>query len=129
MQTFTDANGRVWTLRLDWAAMRRSKSAGVDLSKIEEVLADFYRCGTELAEAVWACVDLRGQVANRDDFEAALTGPVMDAARDALIEAVKDFFPESRREFITAAQADVVSQFAQVLEASRTQRQNATSID
>lgn len=127
-QAFVDATGRSWSLRLDWAAMRRAKAAGVDLSKIEEVIPDLYRCGTELAEAVWACLDMRGQAVNRDDFEGALTGPAMDAARDALLAAVSDFFPESRRQFIEAARTDVVDQFSK-LAALVTPPQNGPSTE
>ena len=129
MQTFTDATGRVWSLRLDWQAMRRAKAAGVDLSKIEESLPDLYRCGVELSEAVWACLDLRGGAVNRDEFESALVGDAMEAARDALLQAVIDFFPEHRRRLIAGAIADVRRQMAELeaLAASVTPRPSEPS--
>lgn len=110
--------------------MRRAKAAGVDLSKIEETLPDLYRCGVELVEAVWACLDLRGGPVNRDEFEAALCGECMEAARKALIEAINDFFPEHRRRFVLAACAEVERQLAKLAEsASATQQPSGQSIE
>lgn len=126
-QTFTDGTGRVWALRLDWAAMRRAKAAGVDLSKIEEITPDLFRCGVELIESVWACLDLSRGPVNRDEFEAALTGEVMPAARDALFAAVMDFFPESRRAYIAAARAQVEHEFAELRRQLALQGSNAPS--
>ena len=103
MQSFTDENGRAWTLRLDWAAMRRAKAAGVDLSQIESIIHLLHAGGVELIDALWACLDLNGGPVNRDEFERAVTGDTIGYARMALIEAVKDFFPAARAEAIDAA--------------------------
>lgn len=117
--TFDDAAGRTWSCRVDWAAMRRSKAAGVDLSKYEEHLEAFYMLGPELIDALWAVVSPQGKnpgmVETLVQFEQSLTGEHLERARDALAAGVCEFYPESRAAHIKAAVQAVEEQVQKIL--------------
>lgn len=124
---FTDATGRVWSGRVDWGAMRRSREAGVDLSTIEELLGDFYRGSDKLITALWAVMEptARAEQCSREVFEGAVTGDVIAVARDALIDSVAAFFPSDRRAIITVTNHDVSQEFAALV--SKSQKQSSGS--
>lgn len=108
-QVFADAVGRRWFLRVDWAAMRRAKAVGVDLSRVEEQLGDFARGSLLLADTIWAVVsDAAADCGvSKEQFESGLTGEAMERGRVALLEGVEDFFPSGRAELIRAAATEV----------------------
>ena len=108
---FTDNNGRQWVCRVTWAAIRRSQAAGVDLAMVEQHLGDFYRCGQSLMDALWAVCG-PGANCSQEQFEEAICGETLEAAREALLAGVVDFFPKSRAKLITAAVAEVREQLA-----------------
>ena len=110
---FTDTTGRLWHCRVTWAAIRRSQSAGVDLSRIEEHLGDFYRCGQSLMDALWAVCGVGSHI-SQDDFELAIEGETLEQARDALLAGVVAFFPKSRAALIRAAIDEVRGQLAEL---------------
>lgn len=111
---FEDNQGRKWSCRVTWAAIRRSANAGVDLSKVEEHLGEFYRGSASLVDALWAVCGIGMTDMTRDDFETAIDKTVIDSAREALIAGVEDFFPESRAELIRAGVAEVEKQLADI---------------
>lgn len=108
-KVFADAAGRRWFCGVDWAAMRRAKAVGIDLSRCEEHLGDFARGSTALVDALWAVVALRAteEQVTKEMFEAGLTGEAMERGRVALLEGVEDFFPSGRAELIRAAATEV----------------------
>jgi len=116
--SFSDDSGVSWNCRVTWAAIRRSAAAGVDLSKIEEYLGDFYRCSPLLVDAVWAvcCDDAYGLGVERPEFERRLTGDTLEAAREALISGIENFFPKGRGKLIRAAANEVAEQVAALVE-------------
>lgn len=116
--SFSDGVGVTWNCRVTWAAIRRSAAAGVDLSKIEDHLADFHRCSPALVDAVWAVcsMDAKSLDIDRDNFENRLSGEVLEAARVALIAGVEDFFPPGRARLIRAAENEVATQMRALLD-------------
>lgn len=121
--TFTDNTGHVWSLVIDWGAMRRSAAAGVDLSEVEVHLADFYRGSHLLVNALWSilreqCQSIR---LTQEGFEARVTGAAVPAAADALIEALKRFFYQERAELLELAVAEVRKDFRELPDRLRKQ--------
>lgn len=118
---FTDADGRQWGVRVDWKAMKRSRLAGVDLSMVEEMLGDFYRGSDKFIDALWAVISPEAAALkiDRDEFEGAIRGDAMQAARDALLEAVIGFFPSDRALMIQEANDQVREQMAELLSGLR----------
>ena len=85
------------------------------MSKVEEFLGDWYRGSASLVDALWAVCGIGVTDITRDDFENAIDATVIDQAREALIESIKDFFPPSRSELIAAAVAEVEAALASLL--------------
>ncbi len=115
---FEDEKGRSWNCRIDWAAMRRAKGAGVDLSKVEEHLGDFYRGSVSLIDALWAVVAKQAETAKLSlaDFEAGMTGDAISRGTEALVEGLRNFFPPSRSKLIAAANDEVKDGMAELHE-------------
>lgn len=121
MAIWTDNEARSWPLRIDWAAMRRAKAAGADLSNAEELLGDFFRGSVLLIETLWAIHEPEAikRGIDREAFEAAVSGAAMEKAREALLEGLSDFFSPTRAELLRAAVAEVAAQIQSLAEISR----------
>lgn len=113
MHTFTDNSGRVWTLSVNVAAMKRVRSlCGVDLASIVEVDENdrpSFKLLEQLSSDPVLLVDVLFAVCkpeadarniNDEDFAAAILGNVITAATDALLEDIIDFFPEPKRRML-----------------------------
>lgn len=96
--TFTDRDGRTWTVRCTLRTLRAVKeSHGIDLDRIAtdaDVLTalDAYQSlaailGTMLAD------DLQQAGLTQDAFETALDGPALSAGLFCVVRAVRDFLP------------------------------------
>ncbi len=107
MASFTDSDGRSWTLRIDVSAIRRVRKAlGLDLLDLaggpllERVAAD----PVLLVDLLYALA--RGQAEEHDvdaeAFGAGLVGDAIDAATAALLEALADFFPSRKAALLKA---------------------------
>jgi len=110
---FIDGTGSRWNCRVTWAAIRRSQAAGVDLTKVEEYLGDFYRCSPNLIDALWSVLEPACKeqgIRTLAEFEERVSGEVLEGARDALLEGLRDFFPKGRAILIQAAANDVEKQ-------------------
>lgn len=110
---FSDSVGYVWNCRVTWAAIRRSQAAGVDLTLVEQHLGEFYQCSPKLIDALWSVLEPAGKeggVKTREEFEERVSGEVLEAARDALLEGLAAFFPRGRVILIRAAANDVEKQ-------------------
>lgn len=113
MHTFTDNSGRVWTLSVNVAAMKRVRAlCGVDLASIVEVDENdrpSFKLLEQLSSDPVLLVDVLFAVCkpeadarniNDEDFAAAILGNVITAATDALLEDIIDFFPEPKRRML-----------------------------
>lgn len=116
--TFTDSMGQTWDCRIDWASMRRVRSAGFDLGNIEEMLAQFYSVSVTLVDVLWAVCELQAKShgITQEQFEERIQGETIAAAADALVAGVVDFFPDRRKKLLTAASRKVETAVSQVFE-------------
>ena len=104
---FEDKEGTVWPMRVDWAAIRRSRAANCDLCD-ELILEQIIRGGSVLIDALWAVLEpIAGQAKIAQTvFESRIRGEVWDQARDALMEGLEDFFPPQKVEILKAIQKE-----------------------
>ena len=109
MKSFTDNTGRTWTLVVNVATVKRVRAlCGVDLNSVIEVedgkpsaklLERLSSDPVLLVDVLYAVCkpecDQRG--VSDEDFGAAMAGDSVEAATDALLDEVIDFFPETKR--------------------------------
>ena len=108
MRSFADAAGRIWIVSITVADVRRVRAlCGVDLyGLVDDGLKPL---GALLGDPVKLCdvlcclsADAEGQrplsESASEDFGRALAGDSLQAATDAFVEALVDFFPKPQRE-------------------------------
>ena len=114
MQTFTDTQGRVWTISIGFATARRlSDQTDGRIDFIEQARTGQ---GKEIFETLANDMELLGQVAwllceaqaeeagvSELDFAEAFDMDVLDKFQTALIRAAIDFFPSRSREVLKKA--------------------------
>ncbi len=119
MAKFTDKQNREWQLQINVAAMRRAKSAGVDLSMPVTQLREFIMDDVFLADCLWSIVSANASErnVNQDQFDAGFTGPVFEAARTALWEALEEYWdPKSQRSaMLRTALAETAKEMAKAM--------------
>jgi hypothetical protein len=111
MKSFTDNAGRVWTLAVNVAAIKRVRAiCDVDLNSIVEMDADnkpsaklLERLSTDpvlLVDVLYAVCKPEADAKNigDEDFGRAMAGDAIDHATAALLDEIIDFFPEAKRE-------------------------------
>jgi len=103
MATFRDATGREWPLTITYGASRALKGdAGCDLSDVandgEKLARVLFGDPDALVRVLWVLVRDRAAAAgvSEGQFFDALDPAAMDAASDALMEAITDFFHRRR---------------------------------
>jgi hypothetical protein len=110
MKTFQDKNGRTWTITINVGAMKRVRVlCGVDLFNIVE-LDDKQNPKTDLldrlssdpillVDVIYAVCKDEADKNNISDeaFGCAMSGDSIDAATDALLDEIVDFFPTAKR--------------------------------
>ncbi len=108
MRTFKDNAGRVWSVQLDVAALKRVRSLlGVNLLEvIEGKLID--RLSNDpvfLCDVLYAVVkpEADAQKLTDEDFGRAMGGDALDGASAAFLEELVDFFPSPRRRLLRKA--------------------------
>ena len=100
--TFRDMAGREWRVRLTLGVLTAvRKATGVSLGDVMQKpdrLAEFL-CDdpVRFGQVVWCCVeaDAAARGVTADDFYAAFDGSTLEAAGEAVLVAVVDFFPRS----------------------------------
>ncbi len=110
MRSFKDTEGRVWTVSVNVAAVKRVRAlCGVDLASAIEATPDGgISAGTlsRLAADPVLLVDVLYALAKDEaekrgvgdeEFGRAMAGDALDAAAKALIEEIVDFFPNPKR--------------------------------
>jgi hypothetical protein len=109
MKSFTDNMGRAWTLVVNVATVKRVRAlCGVDLNSVIEV--EDGKPSAKLLERLSSdpvlLVDVLYAVCkpecdslgvSDEDFGSAMAGDSVDAATQALLDEVIDFFPEAKR--------------------------------
>lgn len=110
MRTFTDNNGRIWTVVVNVAAIKRVRAiCGIDINSIVEIGEDG-KPNTDLlqrlegdpvllVDTLYAVCKPECDTKNvtDEDFGAAMAGDAIASATDALLEEIIDFFPEAKR--------------------------------
>ena len=112
MSKFSDKLSRDWQLTINVAAMRRAKTLGVDLSMPAKNLGDYFFDDCYLCDALWAIVRPAASEAGltQEQFELGLDGKTLDAAREALWEALYEYFDLGKAEMLRAAVASVAEE-------------------
>jgi len=111
MSRFTDTADRAWDLALAYGDMRRVKSAlGLDLMHLAQDQSVLTRLASEpelLIETLLLCTQPQREAkcVTDDQFLDAFNGYTIEAATNALVDAVIDFFPSAQRRPLRAAWA------------------------
>lgn len=99
MPAFKDTNGREWILKLDAPKIRAVRQElSVDLAGIDGKA--FHQLADDevlLVDALWILCREQANGTTSDQFGAALVGDPIEAATDALLAAILDFFPNRKR--------------------------------
>jgi len=102
MKTFTDTQGRTWTVTINVDAVRRVRSLlNVNILDVVEgpLLERLVTDPVLLCDILFALCQPEAQSKNvsDEDFGRALGGDVLDGATTALLEELVDFFPSGKR--------------------------------
>lgn len=113
MHKFTDTLGRDWNVCVNVGTIRRAKAAtGIDLLSLMDIPEEGHESPLEtLANDPAKVVDVLASVCesqrkernvDASAFEEAFNGETLEAATNALVEEVIDFFPQPRRDYFRA---------------------------
>jgi hypothetical protein len=123
MPTFTDVQGRTWSIDITVATLKRVRGiTGIDLldavggTLLDRLVSDPVLLGDVLYAVVKPQADERR--VSDEDFGRALAGDVVDAATTALLEAFVAFFPSPRRRVLQKAVAKLAGWRAAALTAA-----------
>ncbi|MBN2559363.1 MAG: hypothetical protein JXQ75_00330 [Phycisphaerae bacterium] len=105
MKTFKDTAGRVWSVQLDVAALKRVRSLlNVNLLEVIEGKLIDRLSGDPvfLCDVLYAVVKIEAdaQKVTDEDFGRAMGGDALDGATAAFLEELVDFFPQARRRLL-----------------------------
>jgi len=121
---FTDAEGRTWSVVTDLSAARRLRRAGHDIIDFEsagEKIPSLYIDEIDMAEALYAICEPQAVSASppvsEDDFLSAISGEATEAAREALMAALPDFFSGQKRRVVVKLIEGIERQLTQQVEA------------
>lgn len=127
MKTFTDRQGRSWTIEINYTSLRRVKAAtGVDLTRLVDPKSDVMGQLTGDPFVLFDCLvallqpQLDDKGITAEQLGESLDEESADKAAVALIEAAIDFFQEGKRMLLKRA-------FAKVTTAA--QRRQTASLD
>ncbi|GIX05053.1 MAG: hypothetical protein KatS3mg114_0922 [Planctomycetaceae bacterium] len=127
MKTFTDRQGRSWTIEINYTSLRRVKAAtDVDLTRLVDPKSDVMGQLTGDPFILFDCLvallqpQLDDKGITAEQFGESLDEESADKAAVALIEAAIDFFQEGKRMLLKRA-------FAKVTTAA--QRRQTASLD
>src|SRR5437016_3129688 len=100
---FSDAKGREWIVALDFAALRRVKDgAQIDLGNVEHLATTWAKLLYEDLKAIdvlWFTLEpaLKAADIDRTGFDEAMAGPSLEAATEALGQAILSFTQPRKR--------------------------------
>lgn len=102
MAKFTDEQGHEWHLRLNVGLIERARhSLEIDLADMSS--QTFFKLADDpvaMVGVLWLLVESEAKErgVSPESFGEALVGDAIDAATEALLEAIGDFFPRRKRE-------------------------------
>lgn len=106
MATFKDQNNREWLVTLDAPKIREVRSTlQLDLAAVDDRPYErMYDDTVLLVDVLWILCREQAQKANVTDeqFGQALVGDAVEKATDAMLAAMLDFFPKTKRELLQA---------------------------
>lgn len=108
MAKFKDHGGQEWTISLDAPQIAKLRAeAEINLASLDgKVYDDLAEDPVKLVEVLWVlCSDeasRRSPAIDYVKFAQGLRGDALELACDALVEAITDFFPQRKREMLTA---------------------------
>lgn len=103
MSEFIDASGNAWQVRIDVSTIKRVRDKyGIDLSKVMSSQVELSRLADDvvlLVDVLFAVVSPQAESRgiSEEGFAHLLLGDTIEAATNALMEGIIDFFPQSRR--------------------------------
>lgn len=107
MKTFADNAGRTWAVAINVAAVKRVKDLlGVNLLEIADQKGSLLERLVDdpclLCDILFCLVkpEAEAKGITDEEFGRALGGDCLDAATDALLTEIADFFPKGRREIL-----------------------------
>lgn len=116
---FTDLTGREWVLELNRGKMLRIRTElDVDFGNVEQfgkVWAKLLADDDLLVDVIWATLADRRGALTLDQFQNALDGQVLEAAKDALLEAVFFFTQPGKRALIRKATSALMTAYRQAI--------------
>ena len=114
MRSFKDNEGRVWTVAVNVASVKRVRAlCGIDLASAVETSEDGRISASTLSRLATdpvLLVDVLYALSKDEDFGRAMAGDALDLAVTALIDEIVDFFPNPKRAFLKKV-ADAASRF------------------
>jgi len=107
MPVFKDANKREWIVKLDAPKIQSVRSrCNVNLTDFEgNAYGQMSDDPCLLVNVLWVLCENDAKEVTQTQFGEALVGNAIDDATAALLEAIKDFFPERKRDLLTAIAA------------------------
>lgn len=114
LKTFTDTEGRQWTVAVNaWTVRRVYENANCLLTSLTDndfrVLSELYSDPLLLVSVLWwICEDQALEAGvSQQEFAEAFSGDVIGVARDCLLEGITNFFddPDRRESLRLAIQA------------------------
>jgi hypothetical protein len=99
--TFSDSKGRAWNISLDHRAIKACREIDIDIVSVEGIqkLAGDYLI---LCETAWKLCSAQAAALNitEEEFYSGIAGDTLEAVANAIIQAITDFFPQSRRRLL-----------------------------
>lgn len=116
MKSFTDRQGRSWTIEINYTSLRRVHAlTGINLTRIVDPQANVMEQLTGDPFILFDCLvailqpQLDAKEVTAEQFGEALDEESGDKASMALIEAIIDFFPEGKRMLLKRALTKVLT--------------------
>ena len=116
MKSFTDRQGRSWTIEINYTSLRRVHAlTGINLTRIVDPQANVMEQLTGDPFVLFECLvailqpQLDEKEITAEQFGEALDEESGDKASMALIEAIIDFFPEGKRMLLKRALTKVLT--------------------
>jgi hypothetical protein len=112
--SFKDNENREWLLAVNVAALRRAKTAGIDLSMAVQELRRLLLDDVVTVDALWAIVgpNAKERGISLESFESGFNGTIMDTARDSLWGALANYYSPGNAQLLLAAVASVKQEMA-----------------
>ena len=103
MQTFTDLEGRAWTVQITINKVKAVRAA-LDVDLLEAAGGNLFKelasDPVKVADILYVLCQGQHEGVTDTDFGAALAGDVLDNAVNAFFEGLVDFFPERQRQIL-----------------------------